>query len=160
MRGLAYGIAGGGVVVAIMAAVYRESREAFLSPIFQWSLLVVYLVAMVLVLVRRPQLERMAATRTALITYMTVSACYYLYTYLLYEVFDPSLYELQSELMIENAERYATGTPGEAAETAKFKYAPERLHYTLGGIFYNYALGILSGAAVAFLLANLFGRKT
>lgn len=160
MRALVYGLAGGGLVVATMAAIYSQSKEAFLSPVFQWSLVILYLIAMVLVLLRRPQLEKMEAVRTSLVTFMIISACYYLYTFLLYEFFDPSLYELQSELMIENAEYYATGTPGYLNETPQVKYAPEKLKYTLGSIAYNYALGILSGAAVSFLLGNLFGRKS
>jgi len=160
VRGIAFGLAGGGLVTLTMSLVYAQSREAFLSPVFQWSLVVVYIAAMTLPLLRRPQLERMAAIRTALVAYMLVSACYYMYTYALYEFFDPSLYELQSELMIENAQRYSTNTPGSAQQAPEQIYSPENLAYTPGGVAYSYALGILSGAAVAFLLGNLLGRSS
>lgn len=158
MRGIAYGFAGGGVVVATMALVYSQSREAFLSPLFQWSLIVVYLVAMTLAALRRPPAPRTVAVRAALICYLLVSASYYLYTYLLYEVFDPDLYGLQSELMIANAERFQSGQPGRLSDSPAVVYAPERLRYTLSGIAYNYAFGALSGAAVSFLLGTLLGR--
>ena len=158
MRGIAYGLAGGGVVVAAMALVYSQSRAAFLSPVFQWSLAALYLVAMALAALRRPPAPKLVAIRAALVCYLLVSASYYLYTYLLYEVFDPELYALQSELMIENAQRFQSGTPGRLAETPEQLYAPERLRYTFGGVTYNYAFGALSGAAVAFLLGSLLGR--
>lgn len=160
MRALTFGLGGGGVVVALMALVYFQSPSTFLSPVFQWSLVIVYLVAMVGVLLRRPPYKRLEAIRAAVVVYMLVSASYYVYTYALYEVFDPTLYELQSELMIENAQRFQTGTPGRAAEAPEVVYAPERLRYTLGGIAYNYVFGLLSGVAVAFLLGNLLGVKS
>ena len=154
-----YGLAGGGVVVTVMALVYSQSPALFLSPLFQWSLLLLYGVAMALSLLRRPQLSRSEATRTALTVFVLVSASYYLYTYLLYEVFDPTLYELQSELMIENAERYATGTPGKFEETPAELYSVERLRYTPGGVLFNFALGCLSGAAVSYLLGLALGYR-
>lgn len=158
MRGILYGFAGGGVVVAAMALVYSQSRAAFLSPVFQWSLTVIYLVAMILAALRRPPAPRIEAIRSALVCYLLASASYYLYTYLLYEAFDPELYELQSELMIANAERFQSGQPGRLADSPAVLYAPERLRYTLSGIAYNYAFGALSGAAVSFLLGTLLGR--
>ena len=144
--------------MATMALVYSQSRAAFLSPIFQWSLVVIYLAAMVLAALRRPPAPRMRAIRAALICYLLVSASYYLYTYLLYEVFDPELYGLQSALMIENAQAFATGTPGRLAESPESLYAPERLRYTAGGLLYSYALGALTGAAMAFIIGTLLGR--
>ena len=158
-RAVAYGLAGGGVVVGVMALVYAQSREAFLSPVFQWSLVIVYLAAMVGTLLRRPPIPRGDAIRAALVTYLLVSACYYLYTYALYEWFDPELYGLQSRLMIENVRAAQAGEPGLASESAAVKYAPENLRYTFSTVAYSYALGALSGAAVAFLLGNLLGAK-
>ena len=142
-----------------MALVYSQSPSLFLSPIFQWSLLLIYGLAMAGSLLPRPQLSRFEATRTALVVFVIVSASYYLYTYLLYENFDPSLYELQSKLMIENAERFQTGTPGAFEETPAQLYSAERLRYTPGGILYNFAFGCLSGAAVAYLLGLVLGYK-
>ena len=159
MRGWLYGFAGSGALVGTMALVYGQSRAFFLSPVFQWSLVIIYLGAMALSLLRRPQLPQPEAIRTALIVFVCVSGAYYGYTYLLYEVFDPELYQLQSELMIENAERYQTGSPGRFEETPAELYAPARLQYTLSGIAFNFALSCLSGAAVAYLLGTLLGRK-
>ena len=138
-----------------MAAVYSASPELFLLPPFQWSLLVVYLAAMVLASLRSPRLPRARAVRNALVAYLGVSACYYLYYYLLFEYFDPGLYELQSELMIENARRYLGQTPGSLADDPAVTFAPERLRQTAGGTFFSFAQSAIFGAAFSFLLGFL-----
>ena len=153
------GIAGGGVVVALMAGVFAASPELFLSPLFQWSLAVVYLVAMLLASLRRPPLPRAQAVRNAFVAYLFVSASYYLYYYLLFEVFEPTLVERQSELLVENARRYLEASPGDLASDPAVIYAPERLRQTVGGTVFNFAQGAIFGAAFSFLLGVLVGAR-
>ena len=153
-------MAGGGLVVALMAVSYANSVELFLSPLFQWSLVVPYLATMVLaVAATRPRPERLTATRIAFVAFALVSACYYVYTYLLFEVFDPELYARQSELMIANAERFDAGEPGRLEDSPAVRFAPERLRYTLGGTLFAYVQSLLFGGAVAFLIGHLLGRR-
>lgn len=141
-----------------MAAVYSASPELFLLPPFQWSLLVVYLAAMVLASLRSPRLARARAVRNALVAYLGVSFCYYAYYFLLFEVFDPELYGLQSELMIENHRRYIEQAPGSLADDPAVMYAPERLRQTFGGTVFGFAQSAIFGAAFSFLLGFLVGR--
>ena len=140
-----------------MASVYAASPDLFLSPLFQWSLVFVYLAAMVLASLRSPRLPRMAAVRNALVAYLCVSACYYLYYYALFEFFAPELVERQSELMIENARRYLGQQPGAAADDPAVRFAPDELRPTAGGTFFSFAQGALFGAASSFLLGFLVG---
>jgi len=158
-RAILYGFAGAGVVVSIMAVIYSQSRELFLSPIFQWSLLIPYLIAMILVLMKRPPYFQGEAIRAALVVFLIVNACYYLYTFLLYEVIDQSLYQLQSDLMIANSKEHGLGTPGDVSQLPEVMYAPESLKYTLGKVMLWYAQGAIFGAAIAFLMGTLLGKK-
>jgi hypothetical protein len=158
-RAVLYGFATGGLVVALMAAVYSQSSEFFLSPVFQWSLIIPYLIGMVLALLRRPAYTRSEATRVALVVFLLANACYYAYTVLLYEVIDPDLYQLQSDLMIANQKKYGLGEPGELSQSPEIRFAPENFKYTFGKVFLWYAQGAIFGAAVAFLLSFLLGRK-
>ena len=158
-RGIRFGLAGGGAVVLVMALVYWRSRELFLSPIFQWSLLVLYLVAMLLAAAPRDRFTRKEALQAGAIAVLLTSAAFYLYTYMLYEVFDPSLYDLQSQLMIENAQQFAVSNPGEMSQSPQVIYAPENLKYTFSGILRNYAQGAIVGIAAAYLLAQAVGKK-
>lgn len=142
-----------------MAGVFAASPDLFLSPLFQWSLTVVYLAAMILASLRRPALPRARAIRHALVAYLFVSASYYLYYYLLFEVFEPTLVERQSELLVENARRYLGQSPGSAAEDPAVLYAPDRLRQTVSGTLFNFAQGAIFGAASSFLLGVLVGAR-
>lgn len=142
-----------------MAVIYSQSREFFLSPIFQWSLLIPYLIFMVLVLLKRPPLFQGAAIRASLVVFLIINACYYLYTFLLYEVIDPNLYQLQSDLMIANSKQHGLGTPGDVSQRPEVLYAPESLQYTFSKVMLWYAQGAIFGAAISYLLGTLLGKK-
>ncbi len=141
-----------------MAAVYAADRGLFLSPVFQWSLSLIYALAMVLAAYRQPRLPRFTATRNAFVAYVIVHACFSLYYYLLFEYFDASLAELQSELLIENARKYLEQRPGVAADDPALTFAPEKLRQTAGGAFLNFMQGTIFGAAFSFLLGYGLGR--
>ena len=140
-----------------MAAVYSASPGLFLSPLFLWSLSIVYLATMLLASLRSPRLPRARAVRNAFVAYLFVSASYYAYYFLLLEYFDPALVELQSELMIESARRNLTQAPGSLADDPAVMYAPERLRQTVGSTLLTYAQGAIFGAAFSFLLGFLVG---
>ena len=142
-----------------MAGVFAASPDLFLSPVFQWSLVIVYLVTMVLASLRRPPLPRMSAVRNAFVAYLCVSASYYLYYYLLFEVFEPELVERHSELLIENHRRYIAQAPGSLSDDPTVIYAPERLRQTIGGTVFSFAQGAIFGAAFSFLLGVLVGER-
>ena len=142
-----------------MAAVYAFDRRLFLSPLFQWSLGIYYLLAMVLAAYRAPRLPRMIATRNAVVAYVLVSGSFYLYYYLLFEVFDPELVTLQSELMIENARIYLEQKPGIAQDDPAVTFAPENLRQSIGGTFFNFAQGTIFGVAFSFLIGYALGRS-
>ncbi len=143
-----------------MAAVYAADRSLFLSPLFQWSLGIVYLAAMILAAYRQPRLTRFHATRNAFVAYLLVSASFSLYYFLLFEYFDPTLVDLQSELMIENARQYLTQSPGVAADDPALTFAPSELRQTASGAFLTYAQGTIFGAAFSFLLGYALGRSS
>lgn len=114
---------------------------------------------MVLVLMKSPPYFQGAAIRAALVVFLIVNACYYLYTFLLYEVIDPNLYQLQSDLMIANSKQHGLGTPGDVSQRPEVMYAPESLTYTFGKVMLWYAQGAIFGAAIAYLLGTLLGKK-
>ena len=152
------GLAGGGLVVPVMSLVYRANPTVFLSPVFQWSLGIIYLAAMLVAGAGRPAYERSTATRRAFVAFALVSASYYLYYFLLLAVFDPSLVELQSELMIENARAFGLAKPGAAVDQPEVLYAVERLRPSVGGTFYSFVQGLLFGGALSFLIGYALGR--
>jgi len=114
---------------------------------------------MVLALLKRPQLNQGSAIRSALVVYLIMNAAYYAYPFLLYEVIDPSLYQLQSDLMIANSKLHGLGTPGDVSQRPEVLYAPESLKYTFSKVMLWYAQGAIVGAALAFLLGSLLGKK-
>lgn len=135
-----------------MAGVYASSPAIFLSPLFQWSLGVVYLAAMLLASLRNPKLPRARAVRNAFVAYLGVSVSYYLYYFLLFEYFDPDLVQLQSELMIDNARAYLESAPGIAGENPNVLFAPDKLRQSASGTVFSFAQGAIFGAAFSFLL--------
>ena len=140
-----------------MALVYSRSRELFLSPLFQWSLLLLYAVVMIVAAAKRPPYERAEATRAALVAYLLVSLSYYVYYYFLFEVLDPELYQLQSELYIANARAYGLTEPGSLNERLEDKFAPQNLRLSLTDIAFSMARGAVLGAAVSYALGFLLG---
>ncbi len=152
------GLAAGGLMVLVMFGVYQASPSTFLSPVFQWSLGIFYLVAMLLAAASRPAFDRWTATRRAFLAFAAVSACFYVYYFLLLRYFDPALVDLQSELMIENARLYGLTKPGASAEQPETLYAADRLRPTFGGSFYSYVQGLLFGGAISFLMGYAFGQ--
>ncbi len=108
---------------------------------------------------KRPSYFKGSAIRTALVTFLIINACYYLYTFLLYEVIDPGLYQLQSDLMIANSKTHNLGTPGDVSQRPEVMYAPESLKYTFSKVMLWYAQGAIFGAAISFILGNILGKK-
>ena len=147
------------MVVATMFAVYSASPEAFLSPVFQWSLGIIYLAAMLLAAAGRPPYTRLGATRRAFVAFALVSVSYYGYYYLLLRHFDPDLVELQSRLMIDNARAHGLAEPGRAGDAPEVLYSPDRLRPTPGGTVFSFVQGLLFGGALSFSIGYLLGRE-
>ena len=142
-----------------MLAVLLGSEAAFLSPVFQWSLGVIYLAAMLLAAAGQPSYSRSEATRRAFVAYAVVGLCYTVYSFLLFRLIKPELVELQSQLMIENARAYALTAPGLAAEQPEVMFSVERLRPTVMGTVFSYAQSLLFGGALAFLVGFALGRR-
>lgn len=114
---------------------------------------------MTLALLNRPQYFTGDAIRVAVVVFLIINAGFYIYFFLLHEVIDPDLYNLQSELFIKNAKENGSGTPGDISQRPEVKFAPETFKLTFGSVMLKYVSGAIIGAAISYLLGTLLGKK-
>ncbi len=106
-----YGLIAGVGVVAYFLLFYFANIELFFNPIVNWGVLVVYLGGMVKACAdqskRQPAFPFKDALRTAFLSFAIANVIYYIFNYLLYNVFDPSLVETQKEILVEQMGKMA-----------------------------------------------------
>ncbi|HMO40568.1 MAG TPA: DUF4199 domain-containing protein [Saprospiraceae bacterium] len=100
-----YGIMAGVGVVAYFLLFYMANVRLFFSPFVAWGVLVVYIAAMAKAAADQRKLQGdfpfKDALRTAFLTFAIASLTYHVFVYLLYNVFDPELVEVQKEILFE-----------------------------------------------------------
>ncbi len=103
--GIKYGTLTGVGVVAYFLFFYLVNVRLFFTPFVVWSVVVVYLIGMVLACNKQRKAQEnfpfKMALRTAFLTFTIASITYYTFTYLLYNVFDTELVEIQKEILFE-----------------------------------------------------------
>lgn len=100
-----YGIGTGVGVVAYFLFFYLVSVRLFFNPFVAWGVLVVYLLGMALACRKQRKAQGdfpfQMALRTAFLTFTIASISYYTFIYLLYNVLDTELVEIQKEILFE-----------------------------------------------------------
>jgi uncharacterized membrane-anchored protein YitT (DUF2179 family) len=100
-----YGIIGGVGVLAYFLLFYWSNVRLFFNPVVVWSVLIVYITAMVGACAKQRQQQVhfsfREALRTAFLTFAIASLCYHVFIYLMYNIIDPELVEVQKELFFE-----------------------------------------------------------
>jgi len=101
-----YGLIAGVGVAAYYLLFYYTNIELFFNPVVAWASLAIYLAAMF-----KACLDDRKSTpddypfllglRMSFATFAVTSAVYYIFNYLLYNVIDPELIEIQKEIMFE-----------------------------------------------------------
>ncbi|MBK7873584.1 MAG: DUF4199 domain-containing protein [Saprospiraceae bacterium] len=100
---LKYGLIAGVGVVAYFLLFYMNNVKLFFNPVVAWSSLIIYIAGMVKACVDQRKMQDFPfkdALRTAFLTFTITSVTYYAFNYLLYNVFDPELVEVQKEILV------------------------------------------------------------
>ncbi len=101
-----YGLTAGVGVVAYYLLFYYVNIKLFFNPIVAWGSLVIYLAAMAKACLDDRKFSPDAyplllGLRMSFATFAVTSAVYYGFNYLLYNVLDPELIEVQKEILFE-----------------------------------------------------------
>lgn len=160
---LKYGLIAGTGTVLYLLAFYGVSPRLMLSSWVMWGSLVIYLACMTLACRR----ERSATTggypfqsalKTAFTVFVIANVIYYVFYYVLFNVIDPGLADLQRELVLENMDRYAGMLGEENAEELMRRYEEEDFRVTLSNTALGFAQSLIGGFILALIVAGVMKR--
>lgn len=143
--GLLYGLIAGLITVTYFLLFYTVNPRIMLGSIVWWSSLVIYLIAMVLAVKKRASkaenyITLRSALQTGFLVFVIANLLFYTFFYLLFGLFDPSLVDLQKEMMSAN--------PAVADELNTKDFS-----VTLSGTFFNYLYSLIGGFLLALGIA-------
>lgn len=156
------GIFAGVGTVAYLLLFYFISPRLMLSSGIIWSTLIIYLVFMyratVQVRDRVASFPIQLALRPPFIVYVVASLIYYGFYYLLFNVFDPGLLDIQYELMLENAQRLADLVGADQFKDEVEALSREDLQVTLKVVALDAARSIIGGFILSLILGGLLRK--
>lgn len=142
-----YGILAGAGTVLYLLLFYFADRSYFLNGAITWSSLIIYLVFMYKAVIEETkdltgEIEFKDAIKPAFAVYAIANLIYYCFLYLMFNIFDPQLVDLQQELM--------------AASGIEIK--GEDLKMTLFITFFAFIQSLVAGFAFSAILAAILRR--
>lgn len=157
------GIFAGVGTVAYLLLFYFISPRLMLSSGIIWSTLIIYLVFMyratVQVRDRVDSFPIQLALRPPFIAYVVASLIYYAFYYLLFNVFDPGLLDIQYELMLEKAQRLADLVGAEQFKDQVEQISREDLQVTFRVVAFDAARSIIGGFLLSLILGALLRKE-
>lgn len=158
-KSLRYGLIAGIGTVAYLLLFYFISPRLMLSSWVMWGSMIIFIAAMVVAcLQERAQMDRRytfrSALRSAFLVYVIASAIYYLFYFLLFNVIDPDLVELQRALILENLEHYGNVLGEDNVEEMIRRYQEEDLQVTFGNTVLDFAWGLIGGFIISLVVAG------
>lgn len=160
---LKYGVIAGAGTVLYLLAFYAASPRLMLSSWVMWGSLIIYLACMAMAC--RREREAIAglypfqsALKTAFAVFVVANLIYYAFYYVLFNVIDPGLVDLQRELVLESMDRYGGMLGEENAEELMRRYREEDFRVTLSNTALSFAQSLIGGFILALIVAGVMKR--
>ena len=148
------GLYGGMAVIAYSLILFLLNREYLVQPELTWASLIIY----ILFMVRAVQQERetyeesvftmRAGTRTAFWVFLIISAVYYLFNYVMFNVIDPDLTNLQKQLLLDQEDFIRDLFGDEYFEAIRDK----DFKITLSNSFFAFCQAAIGGFIISLLI--------
>lgn len=157
-----YGLIAGVSTIAYLLLFYFISPRLMLNGFIIWSTLVIFLIFMYRATIQvRKNLESFPfslALRPSFTVFVLATLIYNLFYYLMFNVFDPGLLEVQYELIQENAGLFAglSGRPEMEDQIANLSL--DDIRVTFKSVLFASARSVLGGFILSLMMAA-FLRK-
>ena len=148
-------------VIAYSLLLFVINREYLIRPELTWATLVIY----ILFMVRAVQQEREATggdgfsmrtgTRTAFWVFLIISAAYYIFNYIMFNLIDPELADLQKQVVLEQEDYIRDFVGDEYFEALRDK----DFKITIANSFFAFCQAAIGGYIIS-LLIGLTHRRS
>ena len=159
---LKYGLIAGVGVVAYFLLFYCSDIKLFFNPIIVWGSLVVYIAGMVKACVDQRKMQAefpfKDALRTAFFSFAVASVVYYVFNYLLYNVFDAELAEVQKEILVEQMGKMATRLQFSDVEDQIKEFSKSDFRVTIGNSFLALGQSLIGGFILSLAVSAVMRR--
>ena len=158
-----YGLLAGVSTIAYLLLFYFISPRLMLNGFIIWSTLIIFLAFMyrAAVEVRKNQesFPFQLALRPPFTVYVLATLIYNLFYFLMFNVFDPGLLEVQYELVQENARLFAgvSGRPEMEEQIASLSL--DDIRVTLKSVVFACARSILGGFILSLMMAAFLRKE-
>ena len=157
-----FGLMAGIGTVAFLLLFYWIDRRLILSPEIIWSTNLLYLIGMFMSARETRRLNGgtlpfRPALRSAFVVYLVANAIYYGYNFLLYNVIDPDMLNVQQQYMRDNMDQL-TGFLGED-NVQYVEQTIDQLNYRPLTVLLNYGSSLIGGFVLAALIGWMVRRK-
>ncbi len=158
--GIKYGIIAGVGTILYMLLFYFIDQRMMLGPWVYRSTLLIYVIMMFMAVFAARKsgdglIDIKEAIRIAFQTFIVANVLFYVFYYLLFNMFDPELVTLQKEMMMEFQEEYKDL---EMAEQLKDMTEAD-LAFTLGKAIFSFAKDAITGFIFSLLIAGIARNK-
>jgi hypothetical protein len=142
-----YGILTGMAIMLYLFVFHLINRELALNPLVYWSPILVAVVAMTMVVKKEREMndgkmEQRTALRHAFLTFVIAYFFFTAFIYLLFNLIDPSLIDLQKKAMLE---------AGRKIEGLDFRM-------TIGKVLFQYAYMLIPGFFLSYMVASFMKK--
>jgi len=152
------GLAGIGTIIYLMSFYFFDPKVMLSSWVY-YSSSIFYLIGMfVTVFTIRKEtggLDFRTALSLAFQCFLVANVVYYLFSYLLFNYIDPTLVDLQKEMM----EDYLKGLNDEQGKEMLKQFKDGDIAYTLSKTLFSFALSTISGFVLSLLVAGIGRNK-
>lgn len=158
-----YGLIAGVGVVAYYLLFYYTNVRLFFNPVVAWGSLVIYLAAMAKACLddRNSSPDGypfLLGLRMAFATFAVTSAVYYLFNYLLYNVLDPDLVEVQKEILFEQIANMAKRFEMSDMKDSIKDFKEQDFSVTIANSFLGWGWSLIGGFLLSLGVAAVMRR--
>jgi hypothetical protein len=161
---LRYGLIAGISTVAYFLLFYLVNPRNMFLPWLSWSSLLIYIICMWLGCKAFFNENKAEASfrfflREAFAIYIIANLVYFLFYYLMLEVFDPSLIYVQAEVGLAQLEQYADRLDSKQFEQLKERLESEDLGLKLNDVLMAFGNSAIGGFIIALAVAGVFNKS-
>ena len=160
---LKYGIIAGVGVIVYLLVFYFIDPKLMLHGAVMWSTLIIYLICMYrATILERERMETFSfrqAIRPSFTVYVLATLLYYTFYYLLFNVIDPGMAEIQRDLMIDQSTRLAESIGATDLEDQIQELTAEDMRVTLGNTILGVGWSLIGGFVLSLIFAGVLRRE-
>ena len=155
------GLYGGVGVIAYSLLLFIIDREYLIQPQLTWASLIIYVLFMVRAVQQERELSAEAVfsmrsgTRTAFWVFLIISTVYYIFNYIMFNVIDPDLTDLQKQLLLDQEDFIREFFGDEYFEAIRDK----DFKITIANSFFAFCQAAIGGFLIS-LLIGLTHRRS